>query len=101
MKKKYNKVLHHIKNNKSSIEKVHGNISSSYHSEFSNFSYKFKGWLDYIFYSPENMKLLQTLEVPKENELRDDTCEALGFTDLPNRIFPSDHLRIESIFELM
>ena len=46
------------------------------------------------------MKLLQILELPEENELKDDTYDVLGFIDLPNRIFPSDHLRIESVFEL-
>lgn len=52
----------------------------------------FKGTIDYILYSPAFFKLMSVLEMPDS-----DTLRAQHF--LPSKRFPSDHLRIEAIFE--
>lgn len=52
----------------------------------------FKGTIDYILYNPGALKLVSILAMPDEAIMR-----AQNF--LPSRLFPSDHLRIEAIFE--
>ena len=49
--------------------------------------------IDYIFYNPESMVVEKLLDMP-EKKLLD---EAVG---IPNRHFPSDHLRIASDFKV-
>ena len=94
----YQTVLDDIVRNQDKIDGIKGKIKNSYHSEFSNYSKDFHGWIDYILYSPENLKLLTKLDMPPAEDLKDDS--GLDYIDLPNRIFPSDHLRVESIFEM-
>ena len=52
------------------------------------------GNLDYIFYNKNALRLLSMLEMPTF-----DQVSAEG--GLPNSKFPSDHLRIEVVFQIM
>lgn len=46
---------------------------------------------DYIYYTPGSMIVKKMLEMPNEELLNLEN-------DLPNKMFPSDHLRIASEF---
>ena len=63
------------------------------HPEFTNYTEKFKGTIDYIFYKDfqeNNIKVRRVLNIPKSSVLGDG-C--------PNNIFPSDHLPIIADFD--
>ena len=53
----------------------------------------FKGTIDYILYNPSALTLISVLKMPEP-----DLLKAQNF--LPSKLFPSDHLRIEAIFEV-
>lgn len=55
-----------------------------------NFTFKFVGTLDHIFYS-ENLQLAELLRIPEEAECRSETA-------LPNSRHGSDHLPIGAVF---
>ena len=52
----------------------------------------FKGTIDYILYNPAALKLVSVLQMPGPEVLKYQHF-------LPSKLFPSDHLRIEAIFE--
>ena len=52
----------------------------------------FKATIDYIFYNPDCLNLVSVLQMPDEDILKAQNC-------LPSKLFPSDHMRIEAIFE--
>ncbi len=57
--------------------------------QFTNYTVSFKGALDHILIN-DKFQVLELLELPTDETLTQDE----GFC--PNRIFPSDHLRIEA-----
>ena len=69
------------------------------HPSYSNYTQKWHGLIDWILFSQENLKLISILEIPSKEELcsEEDKPESV---DLPNKIYPSDHLRMEAVFEL-
>lgn len=60
---------------------------------FTNYKEHFQGTLDHIFYNKDKFEVLELLEVPSRSDLAREKA-------IPSTIFPSDHLRIESVFLL-
>lgn len=57
------------------------------------YSRHFKENLDYIFHN-NKLRVLSLLELPKEDSINpEEGC--------PSLIYPSDHFRIESVFEVL
>ena len=52
----------------------------------------FEGTIDYILFNQVTLSLVSVLEMPNITQVRSENF-------LPSRQFPSDHLRIEAIFE--
>jgi mRNA deadenylase 3'-5' endonuclease subunit Ccr4 len=57
------------------------------HPQYTMFCHGFHNNLDYIFYSPQTMRVKRLLEIPSLHEISQET-------DLPSKLFPSDHLRM-------
>jgi CCR4-NOT transcription complex subunit 6 len=70
------------------------------HPNYSNYTKNWKGYIDWILYTPKTVKLLKILKIPSTKLLSLDG-ESLQDLDLPNRLYPSDHLRIEAVFEFI
>jgi CCR4-NOT transcription complex subunit 6 len=70
---------------------LHSALSSALGMEpnFTNYTAKFKGTLDYICYSPSRLRVLSSLDLPQEDSLRYSCGEGL-----PAAAYPSDHLMI-------
>lgn len=49
--------------------------------------------MDYIFYTPGSMVVKKLLQMPTNEEL----CKEV---DLPSNLFPSDHVRVQTEFEV-
>lgn len=60
--------------------------------QFTNLSKNFKGTLDYIFYTPESLVPVSTLELPEESEI-------MRLGGLPNEIWSSDHIALIAEFQ--
>lgn len=56
---------------------------------FTNFTGKFRGTLDYMFYSPSRLRVLAIAAVPPEKDLERDCGEGL-----PSACYPSDHVHL-------
>ncbi len=54
---------------------------------FTNFTGKFKGTLDYIYYSPNRLRIMAATSIPDEHDLRQ-----LAGEGLPCACYPSDHI---------
>lgn len=54
---------------------------------FTNYTSKFKGTLDYIFYTPARLRIMAATSFPEEQEIR-----ALSGEGLPSTCYPSDHM---------
>ena len=65
-----------------------GNKIVHKYPDFTVYTKRFKEVIDHIFYTKKHFDVVSLLELPSS-----DDCEDL----LPNRHFPSDHLRIEAI----
>ena len=63
------------------------------HPEFSMFVHHCHSNLDYIFYCPSTMRVKKILEIPTKEEVTKEI-------DLPSRLFPSDHIRMQTQFEV-
>ena len=75
------------------------NIKSCYRSEhmtYSNYTYHFKGTIDYIFYSVDFFQLLGVLGGVSNEWLK--SCKVIG---CPNPHFPSDHFPLLCELELL
>ena len=66
------------------------------HPEFTNYRHFFKENIDYIFYTPNVMKVTKLLDVP---DMEANILHGENY-DLPSAIFPSDHFRIAAEFEV-
>ena len=53
----------------------------------------FEGTIDYIWYNKSILQLKSVLEMPSIAQVRSENF-------LPSKRFPSDHLRIEAVFEI-
>lgn len=64
-------------------------MSSALGSEplFTNYTAKFKGTLDYIFYTPNRIRVMAVTGIPDENDIRN-----AGGEGLPCTCYPSDHI---------
>lgn len=62
--------------------------------EFTNYTYDFKGCLDYIFFEESKMTCIKTTPLPCEDDLSANVA-------LPSRYFPSDHLALSVDLELL
>ena len=60
--------------------------------QFTNWSKSFKGTLDYLFYTPDSLVPVSTLELPEEAEI-----QKLG--GLPNEAWSSDHVALIAEFQ--
>ena len=67
------------------IEKSHPECSFNCHGS--------KQYMDYIFYSPGSMIVKKLLQMPSNRQL----CKEV---DLPSSLFPSDHIRVQTEFEV-
>jgi CCR4-NOT transcription complex subunit 6 len=56
---------------------------------FTNYTGKFRGTLDYIFYSPSRLRVLAASSIPPQEELQRSSGEGL-----PSACYPSDHLHL-------
>jgi len=79
----------------------HGQHSSKVATCYSNAK---KGMNDHILYTPHTAKVLKLLEIPDEQKLA-PAATVQGSHNyvslLPNEVFPSNHLRLEAVFELL
>ena len=57
------------------------------HPPWSTYFEDYKGMLDYIFFTKESMRVTRILDLPSIDEVCSEK-------DLPNKLFPSDHLRM-------
>lgn len=55
--------------------------------KFTNFTQKFKGTLDYIFYTPSRLRIMAVTTFPEESEVA-----AMAGEGLPCVSYPSDHI---------
>ena len=80
------------------MKSTHKDIESAYskigHAK-TMYSKLFEGCLDYIFFSSGSLQCTSALQLPTEDEIR----FAGGGPTLPNRNYPSDHLRLEASFK--
>ncbi|XP_014288325.1 2',5'-phosphodiesterase 12 [Halyomorpha halys] len=60
--------------------------------KFTNYTVGFSGCLDYIYFQSDKLKLLQTVPLPSEDEVKVHTA-------LPSPLFPSDHVALIADFE--
>ena len=58
---------------------------------FTHYKVQFQGTLDHLFYSADQLEVTQLLEIPKSDTLKREKA-------IPSTMFPSDHFRIEAIF---
>lgn len=56
---------------------------------FTNYTARFKGTLDYIYYTPSRLRVLAATSMPEEADLRATSGEGL-----PSACYPSDHLML-------
>jgi hypothetical protein len=56
---------------------------------FTNYTGKFKGTLDYIFYTPTRLRVMAVTSIPDEAELQATSGEGL-----PSAAYPSDHISL-------
>jgi mRNA deadenylase 3'-5' endonuclease subunit Ccr4 len=63
------------------------------HPDYTTYTQEFNGNIDYIFYSSENLELLQLLKIPTHD------TEIKGLK-IPNYRYPSDHLKVGAKFKL-
>lgn len=54
---------------------------------YTNYTSKFKGTLDYIFYTPTRLRIMAVTAIPDENDLKHLVGEGL-----PSSCYPSDHI---------
>ena len=64
------------------------------HPEFTHLTHKFRTMLDYLIYCRESFDVTQVLEVPINDK------EVIA-SRLPNRVYPSDHLKIAARFKII
>jgi len=57
------------------------------HPPWSTYFEDYKGMLDYIFFNKECMRVIRILDLPSIHEVSSEK-------DLPNKLFPSDHIRM-------
>lgn len=57
--------------------------------DFTNYTARFKGTLDYIYFTPSRLRVLAIAGIPEEREIR-----ALSGEGLPSAAYPSDHLML-------
>ncbi|KAH8412901.1 hypothetical protein KR009_006695 [Drosophila setifemur] len=55
--------------------------------KFTNFTTLFSGCLDYIFYQQDRFELLQSVPLPTDDQLRENTA-------IPSALIPSDHVAL-------
>lgn len=68
-------------------------IKSAYNNpKYTNFTVGFAACLDYIFYQSNNLRMLQAVPLPSEEELK-------SLTAIPSIVFPSDHISLVADFE--
>ena len=60
---------------------------------FTHYKTNFHGTLDHLFYSADRLEVTQLLDIPKQELIRRDKA-------IPSTSFPSDHFRIEAVFNL-
>lgn len=63
------------------------NTALGHEPMFSNYTAKFRGTLDYMFYTPSKLRILATTNFPEEQEIRSVSGEGL-----PSACYPSDHI---------
>ena len=73
------------------------------HPEFTNWSTNFAFTLDYIFYkeSDKRVHLESILEIPSMQMIREGNEDENVKCELPNNSMPSDHFRIEAVFNIL
>lgn len=70
------------------------NFKSAYenHPKYTNFTVLFAACIDYIFYQTSNIRVLQSIPTPSEEELQ-------TYSAIPSVVYPSDHVALVADFE--
>lgn len=55
--------------------------------QYTNYTVGFTACLDYIFYQTDNLRVLQAIQTPSEEELQ-------AHTAIPSVVCPSDHVAL-------
>lgn len=76
--------IHHSLNLSSAMAAVYGAEPA-----FTNYTSKFRGTLDYVFYSPSRLRVLAVSAIPSADDLQKSSGEGL-----PSACYPSDHLHL-------
>ena len=73
------------------------------HPEFTNWSTHFAFTLDYIYFraGDKRVHLESILEMPTMDDINEGIKYPSIFNDLPNNTMPSDHFRIEAVFNII
>ncbi len=75
---------------RSAYDTLEDNLSrKERHPLFTNFTSRFSATLDYILVDDSNVKVTKVLEVPDKVE------------PMPNKAYPSDHVRLEAVLEIL
>jgi len=72
---------------------------ANFHPEYTNYTRQWQGCIDWIMYSSQSLNLISILKIPPIEELSAEDMET-EILDLPNKLYPSDHLRIEAVFQV-
>ena len=62
--------------------------------KYTNYTANFQGTLDHLFFNTDRLTVTHLLDIPDEREVKRETA-------IPSTLFPSDHLRIEAVFQLI
>ena len=61
--------------------------------KYTNYTELFAACIDYIFYQKDNLKLIQCVPTPSEDELK-------AHAAIPSVVCPSDHIALVADFEM-
>ena len=96
------------------LEPLYGTLKSAYHNyqipvgriafdqtlsreetmpKYTHVKTSFQGTLDHLFYNDDMLEVVELLDIPNEEMIRREKA-------IPSTMFPSDHFRIEAVFEV-
>lgn len=79
--------LHHLSHDLALTSALHSTLGDEPY--FTNYTGKFKGTLDYIFYTHTRIRILAVAPMPEESDLISSSGEGL-----PSACYPSDHISL-------
>lgn len=76
------------------MDQEQAEAANNHHPDFTTYTQEFIGTLDYIFYSTKHFQVSQVLNVPNHDP-------EIKSAKLPNKVYPSDHLKIAARFNFI